>query len=411
MSNADLTARAQRVIPGGVNSMYRVVPFPLVITSATGAYFTDADGKQYLDYNAAFGPIILGHNHPRVNAAVRATLDSIDLTGIGVTELEVELAEQLVQLIPGAERVLFATAGSEVIYAALRLARAMTGRQQIIKFQGTYHGWHDEVLLNVLSAPEKIGQRDPLSQGMLPQVFEQTIVLPFNDIEAVTATIEQHGTEIAAVVIEAVAHNMGCVVPQPAFLAALRALTQKYGIVLIFDEVVTGFRHGLGGYQQRCGITPDLSTFAKAMGNGYPIAALVGKQEFMDYFRPGGGVVFAGTFNGHPVGVSAALATIAELTDGSIHQHCFALTEQISTGLQRIAQEVGIPMTVATVGSIFIPYFLEGPITNYSDLLRNNMERDRWFRQAMRQEGIFMNPSPLKRSHISAAHTVSDIEY
>ena len=406
----ELVERANRVIPGGVNSGNRRLGWPLAVVEAQGAHFTDADGTRYLDYHAAFGPLILGHNHPAVNAAVRDITTRLDIIGVGVTDIEVELAEKLCQLIPSAERVLLTNSGSEATYAALRLARAVSGRHTIIKFQGTYHGWHDAVLMNVISTAEKSGHKDPLSLGMLPEVIDHTLVLPFNDVEALSATLDEQGDEIAAVLVEIIPHNIGCVLPRPEFLQALRQQCSVHGIVLIFDEVITGFRHGLGGYQQICGVTPDLSTFAKAMANGYPIAALVGRAELMDRFGPGGGVVFAGTYNGHPVGVAAALATIGELESGSVHHHCFALAQQAGDGIQSIADELGIPMTVARFGSVFVPYFMEGPIENYTDLLRNNTERDTAFRQGMCERGIFMLPTALKRNHVSAAHTRADID-
>jgi glutamate-1-semialdehyde 2,1-aminomutase len=382
----------------------------MVIVDAAGAYFTDADGQRYLDYHAAFGPIILGHNHPAVNAAVRDAMNRLDIIGAGVTDIEIELAETIARHVPSAARVLLTNSGSEATYAALRLARAVTGRNKIVKFQGTYHGWHDAVLMNVISSPEKIGHKDPLSLGMLPEVVQQTLILPFNDIEAIAETLQQRGDEIAAVIVEVIPHNIGCVLPRPEFLAALRELTRAHDVVLIFDEVITGFRHSLGGYQAISGVTPDLSTFAKAMANGYPIAALTGRAEFMDRFGPGGGVMFAGTYNGHPVGVSAALATIAALEDGSIHRHCFDLARQAAAGIQQISDELGIPMNVVVFGSVFVPYFMQGPIESYTDLLRNNNARDMWFRRTMCEHGIFMLPTALKRNHVSAAHTQSDID-
>src|SRR5262245_20049115 len=409
-SNVDLVERARQVIPGGVNSSNRVLPWPLVVTEAQGAYFADADGRRYLDYHAAFGPIILGHNHPRVNAAVRTAIERLDIIGAGVTDIEVELAETIARHVPSAERVLLTNSGSEATFAALRLARAVTGRNKIIKFQGTYHGWHDSVLMNVISLPEKIGQYDPLSLGILPEVVHQTLILPFNDVEALAETVAQRADDLAAIIVEIIPHNIGCVLPRPEFLAALRDMTRAHGVVLIFDEVITGFRHGLGGYQAISGVTPDLSTFAKAMANGYPIAALAGKAEYMDRFGPGGGVMFAGTYNGHPVGVSAALATIAELERGKVHPHCFALAKRAGQGIQQVAYELGIPLKVAVFGSVFVPYFMEGPIETYTDLLRNNTAHDIWFRKTMCEHGIFMIPTALKRNHVSAAHTEADID-
>jgi glutamate-1-semialdehyde 2,1-aminomutase len=411
MSNAELVERAQRVIPGGVNSGNRTLPWPMAFVRAEGATLTDADGKEYIDHHAAFGPLILGHNHRRVNAAVAEALGRLDLIGTGVTDLEVELAELFAKHVPCAERVLLTNSGSEATYAALRLARAVTGRSKIVKFQGTYHGWHDSVLMNVISPPEKIGAPDPLSLGMDPDVVAKTIVLPFNDIEAAAEALQSGAEEIAAVLVEIIPHNIGCVLPRKEFLQSLREFTSRLGIVLIFDEVITGFRHALGGYQSVVGVTPDLATFAKAMANGFPIAALAGRAALMDRFGPGGGVMFAGTYNGHAVGVSAALATIAELESGAVYEHCFSLAEAAADGLSAIAGELGIPMQVARYGSVFVPYFMEpGPIETYTDLFRNNTARDVWFRKTMCEHGIFMIPTAIKRNHVSAAHTRADID-
>jgi glutamate-1-semialdehyde 2,1-aminomutase len=404
-----LAERAQAVIPGGVNSANRALPWPLVSKEAQGAYFTDVEGKRYLDYHAAFGPLILGHNDPTVNEAVREATHTVDLMGAGVTLPEIELAEKLVELVPSAERVLLTNSGSEATFAALRLARAVTGRDRIVKFQGTYHGWHDAVLMNVITPAEKMGEKDPLSLGMLPEAIENTIVLPFNDVAAIRETLEERGKSIAAILVEVIPHNIGCVLPTAEFLQTLRDEADRHGCLLIFDEVITGFRHDLGGYQKLAGVTPDLTTFAKAMANGYPIAALVGKALFMDRFAPGGGVFFAGTYNGHPLNVAAALATIAVLEDGEVHRHTARLAESAATGIAEIARERGITMTVARFGSVFVPYFMEGPIGSYADLLRNDTARDVAFRQGMCDRGIFMIPTALKRNHISAAHSEEDI--
>ncbi len=409
-TQAELAQRARAVIPGGVNSGNRALPWPLVVAEAEGAYFTDVDGNRYLDYHAAFGPLILGHNHPGVNEAVRAATTNIDLMGAGVTPFEIELAEKLNQHVPSAERVLLTNSGSEATFAALRLARAVTGMSYIVKFQGTYHGWHDAVAMNVITPKERMGQKDPLSLGLLQDTVDRTLILPFNDVEALRNLLAEHGDEIAAVLVEVIPHNIGCVLPTPEFLQALREETTEHGSLLIFDEVITGFRHSLGGYQSIAGVTPDLTTFAKAMANGYPIAALVGKAEYMDRFAPGGGVFFAGTYNGHPLNVQAALATIALLEDGSVHEHCFALAERAATGIEGIAAELGIPMTVKRFGSVFVPYFMEGGIGRYDDLLRNDDARDIAFRSGMCERGIFMIPTALKRNHVSAAHTEADID-
>src|SRR5919204_2844288 len=281
---SDLAARAAAVIPGGVNSGQRRVPGleELVIALTSGATFTDGEGNTYTDYHAAFGPPLLGHNDPDVDAAVAATATSVGLMGVGVTQVEIELAERLVELVPSVEKVLLTETGSEATFHAIRVARAATGRRHIVKFQGCYHGWHDSVAMNVISTAENIGRRDPLSQGGIPEVTEATIVCRFNDADDVERALRDH--DVAAVILEPIPHNIGAVLPQPGFLERLRELCDAHGTVLIFDEVITGFRHALGGYQSIAGVTPDLTTLGKAMGNGWPISALGGTAELMDLF-------------------------------------------------------------------------------------------------------------------------------
>lgn len=408
-TEAELLARAEAAIPGGVNSNNRKLPFPFVPARAMGSRIVDIEGREYLDYHAAFGPIVLGHNDPLVNDAVMSATATVDLIGAGVTEGEVLLAEEIQELVPCAERVLLANSGSEATFMALRLARAVTRRQRIVKFQGTYHGWHDAVAMNVISQPDMIGRTDPISLGLSPGVVADTLVLPFNSVEALEAISD--ADQIAAILVEAIPHNIGCVIPTAEFVAELRATAQRIGAILIFDEVITGFRHSLGGYQSLCGITPDLAVFAKAMANGYPIAALVGRKEIMERFAPGGDVFFAGTYNGHPLCVAAARATISALRDGTVHSRTFAFGEQLADGFRSIGSDLGIPMTVANFGSVVVPYFLDGTVRTYTDLLANDNQLDVWFRQSMCAEGIFMLPVALKRNHISAAHSQSDIDH
>lgn len=411
MSNASLFQRAAAVTPGGVNSGMRGLPDPIVWGSADGAFMVDVEGARYLDYHAAFGPIVLGHNHPSVNAAVSKAMTQVDLTGAGTTELEIRLAEKIVAHVPSAEMALLFGGGSEATYMAQRLARAVTGRRKLVKFQGCFHGWHDYLLMNVISAPDKIGRKDPASAGMLPEAIGNTLVLPFNDSAALEQLVAARGHEIAAIILEPIPHNIGCVLPTDEFARALRRLCDQHGIVLIFDEVITGFRHGLGGYQEKLGVTPDLTTLAKAIANGFPCAALAGRAELMMRFSSAGGDVMAsGTYNGHPVATSAALATIAELEDGTVHEHIFRLGEKARRGLQEIADRLDISMTVSGYGSVFVPYFMTGAISRYADLLRNNTEADTRFRSEMTRRGIFMLPIALKRNHVSAAHTDADID-
>ncbi len=411
MSNASLFQRATAVTPGGVNSGTRGLPEPIVWKDAEGAYMVDAEGKRYLDYHAAFGPIVLGHNHPAVNAAVAQAMTQVDLTGAGTTELEIRLAEKVVEHLPSAEMALIFGAGSEATYMAQRLARAVTGRVKLVKFQGCFHGWHDYLLMNVISPPEKIGQKDPASAGMLPEAINNTLVLPFNDSDALEQLVTTRGHEIAAIILEPIPHNIGCVLPKDEFVQALRRVCDEHGIVLIFDEVITGFRHGLGGYQETLGVTPDLTTMAKAIANGYPCAVLAGRRDLMMRFSSAGGdVMVAGTYNGHPVATAAALATIAELEDGTVHKRIFHLGEKARGGLQEIADRLDISMTVAGYGSVFVPYFMTGAINRYADLLRNNTEADTFFRSEMTRRGVFMLPMAMKRNHVSAAHTDDDID-
>ena len=410
--DTDLAARAAAVIPGGVNSGQRRVAGleDLVVTATSGATFTDAEGRTYTDYHAAFGPPLLGHNDPDVDGAVAAAARSVGLMGVGVTPIEIELAEQLCELVPSVERVLLTETGSEATFHAIRVARAATGRRHVIKFQGCYHGWHDAVAMNVISLPENVGRHDPLSKGVLPEVTEATIVCRFNDAEEVERALIDH--DVAAIILEPIPHNIGAVLPEDGFLERLRELATKHGTVLVFDEVITGFRHALGGYQSIAGVTPDLTTLGKAMGNGWPISALGGSAELMDMFSttPGRPAFFAGTFNGHPPTAAAALATIEKLQREPVHEHVFALGERTRRGLEELYGRLEIPAVVSGFGSVFLTYFLEGPVRSYDDLLANDVELFVGYRRELMKEGIFELPLNLKRSHFSYAHTDADVD-
>ncbi|HEX2185075.1 MAG TPA: aspartate aminotransferase family protein [Chloroflexota bacterium] len=410
-ATASWTARALEAIPGGITSFTRGLEPPITWVRAAGAHLWDAAGRRYLDYHLAFGPQVLGHNHPAVNARVKEAIDRLDCIGVGTTDLEVLVAEKLIEHIPSAEAVLFCNSGSEATMHAVRLARAVTGRLKLIKFQGCYHGAYDSLLLNVISPPERLNQQDPGSTGLLPQALEETIVLPFNDLGAVQETFDRHPEQIAAVITEPIPHNIGAVLPQPGFLEGLRELTRRQGAVLIFDEVITGFRHALGGYQSLCGVTPDLTTLAKSMGNGYPIAAVVGRRDLMhQYATAKGGVFFGGTFNGHPVGLAATLATIEALEDGSVHQHLFRLGARLRAGLDEIARRRGLLAHAAGFGSVAVLYFMAPPVRTYADLLRCDGAKYVAFHRAMIERGIFMLPMNLKRNNLSAAHTEADVD-
>jgi glutamate-1-semialdehyde 2,1-aminomutase len=404
-----LAARAAAVIPGGVNSGQRRVPGleDLVVTATTGSTFTDADGRVYTDYHAAFGPPLLGHNDPDVDAAAAT---AAGLMGVGVTPVEIELAERLVDVVPSLEKVLLTATGSEATFHALRLARTVTGRRHVLKFQGCYHGWHDSVAMNVISTAERVGGKDPLSQGILPEVLDATIICPFNDAAAVERALVDH--DVAAIILEPIPHNIGAVLPKPGFLERLRELATKHGTVLVFDEVITGFRHGLGGYQAVAGVTPDLTTLGKAMANGWPVSALGGRAELMDMFSttPGRPAFFAGTFNGHPATTAAALATLEKLQREPVHEHVFRLGERTREGLRALYARLGEPVVVSGFGSVFVTYFLDGPVESYDDLLRNDADMFVGYRRELMRHGIFELPLNLKRSHFSYAHTDEDVD-
>jgi glutamate-1-semialdehyde 2,1-aminomutase len=411
-TKSDLAARAAAVIPGGVNSGQRRVPGleELVIAATSGATFTDGDGNTYTDYHAAFGPPLLGHNDPDVDAAVAATARSVGLMGVGVSEVEVELAERICVLVPSAERVLLTETGSEATFHALRVARAATGRRHVVKFQGCYHGWHDSVAMNVISLPENVGRKDPLSKGVLPEVIDATIVCRFNDADDVERALTDH--DVAAIILEPIPHNIGAVLPKPGFLERLRELATKHGAVLVFDEVITGFRHALGGFQSIAGVTPDLTALGKAMGNGWPVSALAGKADLMEMFSttPGRPAFFAGTFNGHPPTAAAALATIDKLQREPVHEHVFALGERTRQGLRELYARLGVPVWVSGFGSVFVTYFLEGEPSSYDDLLANDAGLFTGYRRELMKHGIFELPLNLKRSHFSYAHSDDDVD-
>ena len=412
LKSAQLYEQACAVMPGGVNSSLRNILPHLIFTQASGAVLTDADGNEYIDYQAAFGPPLLGHNHPAVNRRVAEALEGCLLPGVGTTQLEIEVARKICQHVPSAERVLLCNTGSEATYHAIRVSRAITGRMKIIKFQGCYHGFHDYVLRNIISPADKVGKLDPASKGILPEALENTLVCTFNSLDEVERTLNANRGEVAAIILEPIPHNIGCVLPKPEFLPGLRELATRHGCILIFDEVITGFRHHLGGYQSICGVTPELTTLGKAIANGFPMAALCGKAEIMDHFmtRTGGDTFFSGTFNGNAVGCAAALATIEVLEREPVHEHTFRLGERLRQGLREIHGRLGIRATVAGLGSVFLTYFMDGPVENYSDLLRNDATRFVDYRRRLIERGIFKMPVNLKRNHVSYAHTDAHVD-
>ena len=411
-ASEQLLEDAAEVIPGGVNTCRRRSEPRLCFSRGRGAHLWDLEGRRYIDYHAAYGAIFLGHSHPAVNERVARAIRDTVLFGVGVTEAEVALARKIVQHVPSAEQVVVCNSGSEATYHAIRLARGVTGREKIVKFQGCYNGFHDYVLRNVLSPPELVGRRDPQSAGMLEAAVDATLVCRFNDLDDVEETVGRHPDQVAAIILEPIAHNSPGILPRPEFLTGLRALCDREGIVLIFDEVITGFRHGLGGAQGLLRVTPDLTTLGKAIANGFPLAAIGGRRELMERFttNPAGDVHFGGTYNGNAAAVEAGLATIELLEDGRLHEHVFALGERMRSGLREIAERAGVPAVVGGFGSLFVLCFMEGPLETYDDVLRNDNDLFMRYRRELIARSVFEMPESLGRSHISAAHSGEDVD-
>jgi glutamate-1-semialdehyde 2,1-aminomutase len=397
--------------PGGVHSSIRRFDPTMNFVKAGGSRLYDADGNEYIDYHAAFGPILLGHRDQGVLEAVRSALEEVDLVGSGITRFEAELSRLIVENVPSADRVLLTNSGSEATYHAIRVSRAITGRKAIVKFRGSYHGWHDAVAVSVQPTSEGPGP-DLLSAGALDTTTRETMTAVFNDFTTVEEIFDKRGSEIAAVIVEPVQHGIGSILPHEGFLEDLREITRENGTVLIFDEVITGFRHALGGYQSVVGVMPDLTTLGKAMGNGFPIAAVAGHKDIMERFdtHPSGDVFFAGTFNGHPVSSAAAIATVRRLQDPGTYDRLYALGDRMRAGLRSIGQGLPFPTCVAGYGSVYILYFQEQPPTSAPQLAAHDGVRFMEFRRGLLKRGIFEPPMDLKRCHISLAHTPDDID-
>ncbi|MFZ2052040.1 MAG: aspartate aminotransferase family protein [Solirubrobacteraceae bacterium] len=394
-----LLKAAREVIPGGVNSGRRNTASKLCVRSAHGAYFEDIDGRRYTDYHAAYGPIVLGHSHPTVIERVTEAIRDTVLFGLGVTEAELELARKIVHHVPSVEQVLICNSGSEATYHALRAARAVTGRQMTLRFASLYHGYHDAVLA---------------SAGGLATAQAETLVCRYNDLESVREAVARHPEQIAALIVEPVVHNApgGSILPVPGFLEGLREICDREGIALIFDEVITGFRHGLGGYQAICGVSPDLTTLGKAIANGFSLAAVGGKRSVMERFNthPDGDVFYGGTYNGNAPVVAAALATIEVMEREPVHQHIFALGDRMRTGLTKVAEAAGVPACAGGFGSLFVLSFLDGEIRNHEDVARNDTELFLAYRRQLVRRGSFEVPENVGRSHIGYSHTEQDID-
>ncbi len=399
--------RAQKLIPGGVNSpvrAFRAVGLdPLVVARGSGARVWDADGNAYIDYIGAWGPLILGHAHPEVTAAVREALACGTSFGAS-TEREVELAALIAEAFPSVEKVRLVNSGTEATMSALRLARAFTGRSLVVKFEGCYHGHVDSLLVKAGSGVATFGL--PGTPGVPPEVVEQTLALPFNDTAALEATFSSHGERIACVIVEPVVGNMGCVLPQPGFLEALRRVTTQWGALLILDEVMTGFRVAYGGAQQLFGVRPDLTTLGKVIGGGLPVGAYGGRADIMSLVAPEGPVYQAGTLSGNPLAMAAGIATLSVLKrEPQIYARLEELSARLCDGVAR-----ALPVTVNRVGSMFTFFFTSGPVRDYASAQRSDTSRFAAFFRAMLEAGILLPPSQFEAAFLSAAHTEAEVD-
>jgi len=400
-----LYERALKYIPGGVNSPVRacksVGADPLFIDRADGCLIYDADGNRFIDYIGSWGPMILGHRHPAVVEAIAAVLHRGTSFGAPI-DLEIELAEMVSDAVASVDLVRMVNSGTEATMSAIRLARGATGRDLVVKFDGCYHGHADTLLVAAGSGVATLGI--PGSPGVPQDVAKHTLSLPFNDIEAVKQVMDEKGDQVACVIIEPVAGNMGLVPPAAGFLETLRAETEKHGVILIFDEVMTGFRVAYGGAQTRYGITPDLTCFGKVIGGGLPVGAYGGKKELMSQIAPQGSVYQAGTLSGNPLAMIAGIATLKQLQKEGVYKSLEQKSARLATGLAAAAQNSGIAARVDHVGSMLGMFFTDQDVANFEDAKTCDLQRFAAFYQGMRQEGIYLAPSQFEVLFVSAAH-------
>jgi len=409
--NTPLFERARQAIPGGVNSPVRafgsVGGTPLFIDRAKGAQVWDANQKAYIDYVGSWGPAILGHAHPEVITAVQEAA-ARGLSFGAPTETEITLAELIKSHLPSIEKIRLVSSGTEATMSAIRLARGYTGRNKIIKFEGCYHGHADSLLVKAGSGLLTFG--NPTSAGVPAEFIQHTLVVDFNDLEAVKQIFAEHGADIACVIVEPIAGNMNLVKPQEGFLEGLRELCTEAGSVLIFDEVMTGFRVGLQGVQGLKGIRPDLTTLAKVIGGGMPVGAFGGKAEIMDTIAPQGSVYQAGTLSGNPVAMAAGIATLKQVAQPDFYRQLEARTAQLAQGLQERAQAAGITLTTDYVGGMLGLYFCADRPRNMNDVAQSNIDQFKAFFHAMLAQGVYLAPSAFEASFVSAAHDDAIIE-
>jgi glutamate-1-semialdehyde 2,1-aminomutase len=413
--SAQLYGTGGKLIPAGVSSNTRArAPHPIYFERANGCYATDVDGNQFIDILMGNGAILLGHNCPEVQEAVRLATTTGLTTGVEST-MTVALADKFLSIVKTMDMVRFTNTGTEAVMHALRLARFATGRKQIAKVEGSYHGWGDEAFISVWPDLSKAGTVEaikplPGSPGQREDVVSETLILPFNDIENSIAAIERHAEALAAVILEPILIDIGFIPATKAYLQALRDVCDKHGIILIFDELLTAFNVAPGGVQQIHSVIPDLATYGKALGNGYPIAALAGREHLMSLTAPGRGPVFVGTFNGHAVCVAAALAALALLADGSVAAAINRRLAALTAGFHDSAAKIGIAAFMQGQGSHFQWYFTEKAVTDYRSAATSNAAAYRAFVQSLFEQGTLVLPNPLSHHALSAAHDDSVIE-
>ena len=409
----ELQQRAEALIPGGVDSPVRafrsVGGDPPFVERADGAYLFDADGNRYIDYFGSWGPMILGHAEPAVVAAVQAAAEKGTSFGAS-TAAEAELAALVTQCVPSIEKLRFVSSGTEAVMSAIRVARAFTGRNRILKFEGCYHGHSDALLVKAGSGVATLGI--PGSAGIPVETTQFTTAIRYNDLPEVEAVFARHPGEIACVILEAVVGNAGTILPLPGYLEGLREICTREGALLIFDEVMTGFRVALGGAQELYGIVPDMTTLGKIIGGGLPVGAFGGRAEIMDLLAPLGPVYQAGTLSGNPLAMAAGIATLRQLIAGEdmLYGELAEVTSRIAHGVSNEAKKAGVPLYVAGTGSMFTWFFQEGPVRNFEDAAKSDTERFGKFHRGMLERGVWLPPSQYEAAFVSLAHGDAEVE-
>ena len=402
---------AQNHIPGGVNSPVRafrgVGGDPVFIEKAKGAFIQDTEGKQYIDYVGSWGPMILGHAHPEVIAAVKAAADN-GLSFGAPTEIETVMADKICEIVPSMEMVRMVSSGTEATMSAIRLARGYTGRDKILKFEGCYHGHSDSLLVKAGSGALTLGVPD--SPGVPASLAEHTLTLPYNDLDKVAELFAKAGDQIACIIIEPVAGNMNCIPPVAGYLEGIRELCTKHGVVLIFDEVMTGFRVALGGAQSHYGITPDLTTLGKVIGGGMPVGAFGGKREIMEKIAPLGPVYQAGTLSGNPIAMTAGLKTLELISAPGFFDELAKKVEYLTDGILEAAKSAGIAMTCNRVGGMFGLFFSAEKVNSFEQATQCNLEQFKQFFHGMLDEGVYMAPSAYEAGFVSTVHSNDELD-